>query len=474
MSLRFGSRLFTGVVVFSLAGALVSSRPISGAEPAALDSARVRSRALYCLAVTHMVGHRYDEALAAFLQAWQLDPSDPEPGIKAAGILLAAHKSGQALELLEGIRDRFPLSFRVRALLAVSYQQQDRLSESVAEFREGIRLGLSDAATFLALAGILLEQEVPEEAREVLEQGAATCPENPQFPLKLGAMLLNREEFEAAIAQFRRALVLEPESTAARSLLAWALDRAGRPDEAIAEYEETIRLGQEEAVDGVYEHLARLYMAAGRYNMAAGKLRVLLLRDRENSQLHSLLGAVEYLRGDYEASREALERALALGENDGGLLTSLGLVYEKLGRFNDAVRVLEEAIAADPNRPGPYNDLGYFYAERGIKLDEAEELVLRALELAPDEPAFLDSLGWVYYARGQYERALESLQRAAELDPEEPEIQGHLGDAFFRLGDVPEARERWEKALELDHPEPDSIRERLEVGLPPAPADQPR
>lgn len=462
------SRLFR---LLALIPACFLLRPATEApaQVTGMDAAQVRAHALYTLAVTHLVAHRYDAALAAFVEAGRLDRDDPEPRIKAAGLLLAARKPEAALELLEQARRDFPSSPRIRVLLAAAYQQTGRAREAVEEYRAALGLGSPEASARLALSSLLFGEGEPAEARLVLEAGSETFPENPDFPLKLGASFLEEEDPEKAIPFLRRALELDPDSLPARSLLGWALDKSARPEEAIVEYEAVLRLGGS-PVPEISLQLARLYVESGRYNMAAGKLRALLEEHPARTEAFALLGSVEYLRGDYEAARGALEKALAAGKPNAMTLSALGLVYEKLGLFDEAVRVLEQAIVSDPKMAGPYNDLGYFYAERGVKLDEAEELVRRALELKPDTPAFLDSLGWIYYARGDYRRALEYLEQAAALDPEEPEILGHLGDVWFRLGETETAREYWERALGAEHPDPEAIRLRLEEGLPPAPA----
>src|SRR5207247_1682915 len=80
------------------------------------------------------------------------------------------------------------------------------------------------------------------------------------------------------------------------------------------------------------------------------------------------------------------------------------------------------------------NYLGYTYAEMGVRLDEAEKLIRRALEIEPDDGFYVDSLGWVYYQRGDYRRAVEHLERAVELAGDDPTVAEHLGDAYSRAG----------------------------------------
>jgi cytochrome c-type biogenesis protein CcmH/NrfG len=93
------------------------------------------------------------------------------------------------------------------------------------------------------------------------------------------------------------------------------------------------------------------------------------------------------------------------------------------------------------------NYLGYMWAEQGRNLPEAEKLIEKALTLEPENPAYLDSLGWVYFQQGRYEEASQLLTKALKGMPEDSVVNDHLGDAFFKIGRVADAVEHWERAL---------------------------
>ena len=110
---------------------------------------------------------------------------------------------------------------------------------------------------------------------------------------------------------------------------------------------------------------------------------------------------------------------------------------------------MEDIMSRNPDNFDAMNFIGYTYAERGEKLDYAEELINRALELAPGRGYIIDSLGWVYYQRGDFAKALEYLLRASEIPPPDPTILEHVGDAYEKLGKRELAQENYTKALEL-------------------------
>ncbi|MFP2961921.1 tetratricopeptide repeat protein [Myxococcus sp. 1LA] len=109
-----------------------------------------------------------------------------------------------------------------------------------------------------------------------------------------------------------------------------------------------------------------------------------------------------------------------------------------------------------PDHAAALNFLGYLLAQAGQNLDEAERRVRRALELRPDTGAYLDSLGWVYFRRGDYARAVDALERASMLSPDEPVILEHLGDAYQRVARMDEAAAAWRRALEVLALDPES------------------
>jgi tetratricopeptide (TPR) repeat protein len=103
-----------------------------------------------------------------------------------------------------------------------------------------------------------------------------------------------------------------------------------------------------------------------------------------------------------------------------------------------------------PDHIGANNDLGYFWANAGIRLDQAEPMIKKAVENKPDDPAFIDSLGWLYYKQGKFADARLQLERAISL-PGGASAEGiqHLGDTLYRLGKTQEAIDRWAQAREM-------------------------
>ena len=110
---------------------------------------------------------------------------------------------------------------------------------------------------------------------------------------------------------------------------------------------------------------------------------------------------------------------------------------------------MKKAIELNPKNAAALNYLGYTWAEMGVQLDEAEELVQRALKIQPNDGFYIDSLGWVYFQKGDYPKAVEQLERAVEITVDDPTIIEHLADAYEKAGKGDRALTRYRDALKL-------------------------
>ena len=152
-----------------------------------------------------------------------------------------------------------------------------------------------------------------------------------------------------------------------------------------------------------------------------------------------------------------LRTRLAAQPRDERLLFALGVAQDRAGDRPGAIVTMREIIAIAPENAEAMNYVGYSLAEKGERLDEAEILVTRALELEPDNGSFLDSLGWVRFQRGDVAGAIAALERAEALAGPEPTILEHLGDAYRRSHRDADAARAFRRALQAldDGAEPD-------------------
>ncbi len=420
------------------------------------------------LAELYYADQQPDKALAYLLVAHQLDPNDPRKLL----ILAGAHKRVQnwtdAAAVLQKFADRDP-----RSIATVG--------------------ALYEAATCLECAG---QADAAESARErarklLLDMAEATRDAAAKAAIRtqLGEIDLQRNRPKPAIEHFTEALRLDPKLSVAHLHLGQCYQMLGDWARAAAHYKshlDSITVGEGQA-----RILFRLGVAQARSGQPElgkqSKLRAIKLltdaldtleREKRGTPTHKAeiyrdLAGFYSGEKDYPKALEAIHKAIALAPatKRADYRLALASILDDLKRHDDSEKVLLETHKAEPNNPAVLNHLGYFWAERGKNLDQAVELVKKALHYEPLNGAYIDSLGWAYYKQGKHQEALDTLLRATQYE-EDAVIRDHVGDAYHKLGKLREAREAWTKALALD-PDIPGVAEKLKNTQPQEPPKAP-
>jgi tetratricopeptide (TPR) repeat protein len=163
-----------------------------------------------------------------------------------------------------------------------------------------------------------------------------------------------------------------------------------------------------------------------------------------------LMAEVQLLRGQkqFEAAFQLLDKALVDFPDDADLLYDQAMLADKLQRYDVMEKLLRTIIEQQPDNQNAYNALGYSFAERGVRLPEARELVNKALSLAPNDPFISDSLAWVEFKAGNLNEAIRILEKAFRSKPD-PEIAAHLGEVLWVAGQKSRAQSVWKEGLAL-------------------------
>lgn len=293
--------------------------------------------------------------------------------------------------------------------------------DAVVAYRSALDTGRAPDGVREKLANCLIETGDTDSALGLLEEIVAQNPLNLAAYDQLARIHYAKKNFPLAVATMRQAMRLASVDPARFEEIIRTALLAGDPDTAIQFSTE----------------------AEQRFPYLAG---------------FTLLRAVSLSQsGDHNAALAAFERTLVTAPThnpellNSGFYFSYGAAAERAGHYTKAAELLKKSIALDPQGSAEAcNHLGYMWAERNEHLDEAESLVRRALELDPGNPAYLDSLGWVYYRQGRYSEALAELLRAASgTETPDSVILEHVGDTLEKLDRAAEALQYWQKALQL-------------------------
>lgn len=421
----------------------------------------------------------YNSDLRGVLGAWLAAQSDGEEALRAVewmtpvGGMRGDREVLRGLVLMAGKRDE-------EALQAFEQARRTTVSAPDVVFALAARLAASRGETDRAralLAG--LRPPMPAGSALLAEINAGKKFARPTLDAKQGAALLihvvsssarTRLHPETNLMRQAAALHLDPELAPARLVQADALEAQDRADEAV-EVLRMVKLGSSWRADAqmqLAETLARMDRAGEARAVAA---------DVAASQRRDILARAADLYRTTGGHAEAValyDRIMALdmaaGAPDWRVLAARAMSRNASGDWPGAEADLVMALELEPDQPELLNSLGYNWIDRGEKLEEGMALIRRAVAARPDLGHIVDSYGWAHYRLGRYEEAIPYLERAAALAPTEAEIIDHLGDAYWRAGRQKEARYAWAEALRLkpEDARETALKQKLERGLPAA------
>ncbi|MCU0651064.1 MAG: tetratricopeptide repeat protein [Candidatus Omnitrophica bacterium] len=278
----------------------------------------------------------------------------------------------------------------------------------------------------------------------------------------LGSFYEKTGKIDRAIAEYEKALRQDNKNPHAHMSLGVAYLKKNNIPRAVEE----LNLASKYDPDAVEPHaiLALLYFsqenaqAAGReYETALTKASQL---DPTNINIYRSLAVVHLHKKNFTAAESTFNLILKISPKDAEALFYLANVYDETGRDNLVEKTLRACLEIKPDYAQALNYLGYFFAETNRNLAEAENLIKKALQAEPENGAYADSLGWVYFKQGKIKEAAAELEKAKDL-LDDPVIYDHLGDVYLKLKDTGRAKDNWLKSLKLDGSQ-EKVKKKLE------------
>jgi tetratricopeptide (TPR) repeat protein len=347
------------------------------------------------------------KTLAALNQAAKLGPLAPSLRLRLAAGFNAMGDSNQAAQTYLDLLKQLP---------------------NLPFVRESVRAELAE---------IYANNSDRKRAIEQLEAILHDEPSNPRVNFFLGRLYHLEKKLPEAVQYFNKTILLDPDFTPAYYELALLQIDQNQPDDALSTLEKARKKFPQTVANELYTGLA--------YN-----------RKKEYR---------EAIRHFTEA--EIMTRASEKPEEDGGstkaaIYFQLGAAYERVGDYAQAEQYFQRCLRIDPNAAEVQNYLGYMWAEHDMNLEQARDLIEKAVKSEPKNAAFLDSLGWVLFKLKQPKEALEYVLQAVDLSKDEPDatLYDHLGDIYQTLNQPEKAREAWTRSLALEPSDP--IRKKLE------------
>lgn len=340
-------------------------------------------------------------------------------------------------------------------------EERGKDSETDLEEIASIYAHIGDRDKALTIAEAVLKKNPENSAASTLIKKIKGGEEALLFPvvksasagaaealIDMSQILLQQESDDSAQVFARLGMYLDPGNTEARLLMAGLAERAQHYSEAI-EHFNAIPEDNENYL-AAQRRSAELLEKIEDTPAAIKKLEALANSHKDPESLIKI-GDIYREMKDFPQAIAYYNKAEALF---GGKVPQeywyiyyvRGMAFEQGGNWPKAEADLKAALEYEPDHPHVMNYLGYAWADKGMHLTQALDLIRRAVTLRPDDGYITDSLGWVYMKMGEHEKAMPYLERAVELLPYDPVINDHLGDVYWRVGRHLEARFQWQRA----------------------------
>lgn len=384
--------------------------------------------------------------------------AQPYPNVAEAHWVLAqaaeaAGKHDMALSEAQRVRSLSP-RWEMAALLEAQLLRRDNPQQALAVLKKYLDGNPESAEVRLLYARMLLDLKQYPEARNEFRQLLKKHPENAELAFAVALLSLQMGELEQAEQELKQALANGKQDQDAAYYYLGQLSEAKKDyDAALQQYRKV--------QGGEYAFQARLREAfllgkQGKLGEARDVLhQVEVQSNQQRVQLVLLEGQLLTDAQQYEAAYQVMLLGLEKLPNHPDLLYEAALLADKIGKPNELERLIRKLIEEQPDNANAYNALGYSLLERNVRVKEGMGLVEKAYQLAPNDAAIIDSVGWGHYRLGEFGKSLEFLRRAYSLNPD-PEIAAHLGEVLWVHGDKEEAKKVWSDSQKL-HPDSEAL-----------------
>jgi tetratricopeptide (TPR) repeat protein len=344
---------------------------------------------------------KYEDALATIKKARALDPSNLEAGFNEGMLYDVLGQFDQSAKTYQHMVDltshangaytteeKNNRGFFLQKLAAV-YEEQNKVGEAVAAYQKMIDMGGDDAVRgYEGQAEAYQGVHQPDKAIEALRAGVAAHPKNTDLKLILAGSLADQ---------------------------GGAKNDSAEIDQAFATVKALLNNSPSDL--SVWEAMAQMNIRLKRWKDAEDNLnKAEPLATKKDDKVYFY-----FLRGEW---------------------------FERQHHIEPAERFFRQALALDPSNAMTLNYLGYMLADKGVRLPEALQLIQKAVKQQPANGAYLDSLGWVYFKMGDYERAEDNLRSAVQRDQTDPTVHMHLGDLYEKTGRIRQAAAQWQLSLD--------------------------
>jgi tetratricopeptide (TPR) repeat protein len=412
--------------------------------------------------------HDFESAVATYEKALAKDPENQELRRAYADALLDMGNTPAARTEFAKILKADPDDGSTYLRLAQLDRQEGRFDEARKELERARTLPqpgdtkiqydmkiqyeqalLEDAAGNQDKAIALLQGLVKSSEQAEDQYTPAEANNRAIFLERLGLIYRAQRKYQPALQAFQQIVALgKVQAPHGEQLIVDTMRLTHQLPKALDEVNSAVQKFPEERS----LRILRAYVVGemGRVGEAVNQLQALMNNTPADRELYLSVAQVYSQAKQFAEAEQAVNKALGYSskpEEQEYSRFMLGSIYERQKKYDMAEEQFKKVLAVDPLNASAANYLGYMLADQGVRLEESVRYIQKALELEPNNGAYLDSLGWAYYKMDRCDLAEPPLKEAARLMSDDPTIHEHLGRLYLRMGKETLAQQEWERAL---------------------------
>lgn len=405
-------------------------------------------RGYLALATVYLNRGDHDNAIATFNRYLEIKPDSVLSYYYLGRIEAERENLGKARDHYKKALEINPGFSAVYTELAQIYEAEGEFDKAVEIYDNILRISPNDIQSRQRIGQIRIQQSRLKEALPYFKWIADYADENIGAMIKTGLINFELEQYSDAAQWFRKALDVEPEADKVRYYLSTTLEELGDFKAAAEEFNK-VSESDSTFIDSKI-HLAYIYDRQKNFDKAIEVLDEAISLKGVDPALFRLKISIYREAGRAEEAYKLTEDAAKLFPEDIDLHYTLGVLCDELESSLACLDHMFKVVEMDPSYASALNYIGYTYIEKGMNLNEAEKYIKQALQSAPESAHIIDSLGWLYYTRGELDKAVIELEKAYKALPNDPIVAEHLADAYLKSSLRKKAIALYKKVITLD------------------------
>ncbi len=406
---------------------------------------------LSSLALEYLSSNQPEKALEVFQEILLIDPMNETTQAQVLLLEIQLRHYPQAIGILKEFIEQGSGKEKLRLTLGELYLQTKQYDMAFTTFRGVLRENPRFLPAWLSLFEVSVQSRNRKAFAEDLDRFYQLTEITLKEKTELATLFLVRSSRDSTYTEPALSMIAEinkryPKSSAVYKLSGMAKLQKQDAKGAVVDFRRALLLEPQNI--NIWEELVTAYLAGKEFQLARTTVSKVKQRFPEMTQRVMVLeGEVLFRSGEFQGAARVLEGAMRLKNAAQERLlylqaaTTLALCYDKLGFAEKSVHLYEVILTLEPDNLLMMNNLAYVLAGLGKELPRARELARKAVAGEPANAGYLDTLGWVLFRMGEYQKAKEALEKAALMDPAEPEIADHLAQVYTKLGNVEKAME---------------------------------